>query len=187
MAPTSGDFGGAFDAGSPAYVAVRWLTDVALLLILGAVAFRTAVLGLVGREAAGAASAGVAASDFAPDFGRDAGRRAATLGLWGAVGLLAATAARLGAQSVAMHGAADALDPSRVVAMLGHTVWGRGWLLQVGGAALAALGFAAARGRGALGGALGGAVRGPHVCPSRLAPIGTTAQREATRCSVTAV
>jgi copper transport protein len=151
-APTPGDVGGAFDAGSPAYVAVRWLTYVALLLVLGAVTFRTAVLGLVGRGAGGAAQAGVAASDFASD----AGRRAATLGLWGAVGLLAAAAARLGAQSVAMHGAA-ALDPARVLAMLGHTVWGWGWVLQVGGAALAALGFAAARRRGTIGGPVRGA------------------------------
>jgi putative copper export protein/methionine-rich copper-binding protein CopC len=139
---------GDFDAESPAYVAVRWLTYAALLVVLGAVAFRSAVLGLMRRaRGKGSPAEGIASSGFAPD----AERRAAALGLWGALALLVAAAARLGAQSVAMHGAAEALDPSRIGAMLRHTVWGWGWLLQLGGAILASLGFAAARRRASSG------------------------------------
>jgi copper transport protein len=133
--PAAGDF----DAASPAYVAVRWLTYVALLVVLGAAVFRVAVLRFLRRTPA----AGGVDEGFAPD----AERRAAALGLIGAFALLVATLARLGAQSVAMHGAAEALAPTRIGTMLRHTVWGWGWLLQFGGAAVATLGFAAARRR----------------------------------------
>lgn len=134
--PASDDFG----AESPAYVAVRWATYVALMLVLGAAAFRVAVLGPL-RRAGG--------PDGAP-FAAEAARRAATVGLWSAAGLAAAALARLAAQSVAMHGAADALAPAMVGTMLSQTVWGWGWLLQVGAALVAAAAFAAARrGKGA--------------------------------------
>lgn len=130
--PSAGDF----DAESPAYVAVRWLTYAALLVVLGVVAFRAAVLGPLHR--------GWGPGGVADEFVRDAERRAATLGRWGAVVLLVAALARLGAQNVAMHGVAEALAPSRLWAVLRHTVWGWGWLLQVGGGAVAAVSFAAA-------------------------------------------
>ena len=135
--PAAGDF----DAESPAYVAVRWLTYVALLVVLGAVAFRMAVLGLL-RQARGVGD--VADPVATPGFAADAERRAAAIGLWGALALLVAAVARLGAQSVAMHGAAEALDASRIGGMLRHTVWGWGWLLQIGGVTVAVLGFGVA-------------------------------------------
>lgn len=148
--PAAGDF----DAESPAYVAVRWLTYAALLVVLGAVAFRVGVLGFLRRAPGARTGAGGVAGWFAVvGFIPDTEHRAAALGYWGALALVVAAVARLGAQSVAMHGAAEALDPSRVLAMLRHTVWGWGWLLQLAGAALAALGFAAARRRGAAGAA----------------------------------
>lgn len=126
--------GPGFDAGSPLYAAVRWLTFLGVLGVVGAVAFRLLVLpGARRREAAGAAL-------FAP-----AARRAAGLGL--ALGALLAVAAalRLYAQSYALHGPEGALEAALVWTMLSRTVWGWGWTLQAAAAALALAGFSLAR------------------------------------------
>lgn len=71
--------------------------------------------------------------------------RAAALGLGAALALIGAALARLHAQSVAMHGSAEALDLERVSTVLTRTVWGWGWIQQLSGAVLAAIGFAVAR------------------------------------------
>ena len=125
---------GGFGAESPAYVAVRWLQFTALLLVLGAVAFRYAVLGFVGRKQT-------------PDSPMldDARGRAATIGLWAGVAMIVGVVLRLYAQSYAMHGASDALNAGMIGTMLGRTVWGWGWLLQLAGVLTALAGFAAAR------------------------------------------
>lgn len=132
--PVSMPTGGSFDAESPAYIAIRWVQFLALLLVIGAVAFRYAVLHFLrGRHPAGSPLA------------IDARRGAAGVGRAGAV-LLAVTAVlRLYAQSYALHGGANALNPSLVGTMLVRTLWGWGWVLQVVGVLLALVGFLRAR------------------------------------------
>jgi putative copper export protein len=126
--------GPGFDAESPLYVLVRWLTYVGLLGVLGALALRLVVLPAAGRLGAGAIAA-------------PAGTRAAGIGL-AAAGLVAVAAVlRLYAQSYAMHG--PAADAGLVTAMLARTTWGWGWIMQAVGAVAALAGFAAARRRGA--------------------------------------
>ncbi|CAN5636525.1 hypothetical protein BH23GEM5_BH23GEM5_21770 [soil metagenome] len=124
-----------FGVESPGYVAVRWLTFLGLLGVIGAAAFRLLVLGLVRRQGApeGLALLGGAAV------------RAARLGVWFALLLGVATAVRLGAQSYAMHGAENAMAASEIGAMLSRTVWGWGWMLQAGAALVALVGFVLAR------------------------------------------
>lgn len=124
-----------FDAESPLYVAIRWMTFTALLVTLGAVAFRLFVVGLLRR----------AQQPGSPMLG-PASLRAAGLGLWAAVTLGVAALLRLYAQSYALHGTAEgALDTTMITAMLRHTMWGWGWLLQAAGVVLAAAGFLVAR------------------------------------------
>lgn len=130
--------GGDFDAGSPAYVAVRWLLFAGLLGVIGPVAFRLVVLPIMRR---GRTSAGLAL--MAP-----AARAAATLGFAMAGVVLIAAAARLYAQSYAVHGPAGASAPASLAALVQGTVWGTAWILQVTAALAALMGFAAAR-RGA--------------------------------------
>lgn len=118
-----------FDAASPLYVAVRWLTFVALLGLIGAVAFRVLVLGLLGR------------GGTTPAFFASADTGAARLGLVATGILIGATLLRLYAQSVAVHGAGLALDPGRLGAMLTGTTWGLGWLLQACAVVVALIGL----------------------------------------------
>jgi putative copper export protein/methionine-rich copper-binding protein CopC len=124
-----------FDAESPLYAAVRWLTFLGLLGVIGAVAFRVLVLRRVGR------GTGSPAGDLRPG----ASRRAASFALGALALLTVALVLRLYAQSVALHGAAFALHPERIAAMLTRTTWGWGWLLQAAGILVVLLGFFAAR------------------------------------------
>ena len=140
--PVSTPSSGAFDAESPAYIAIRWLQFAALLLVIGTVAFRYAVLHFLrDRHPTDSALANGARSG------------AATVGLWGAATLAVTAVLRLYAQSYALHGAASAADPSLIGSMLLRTLWGWGWLLQLVGVLLAIVGFLQAR-RGAGGWAL---------------------------------
>lgn len=112
-----------FDAGSPGYAAVRWLTYLALLAALGLVAFRLLVL-----PRTGARSLVTPASDAA-------GRAWPwVLGL-----LLLALLLRLGAQSLAMSG--SPIPAEEVLPMLTQTTWGWGWLLQAAATLLVLLGW----------------------------------------------
>ena len=125
---------GGFDAESPLYVAIRWLTFVGLVGLLGAVAFRW-ILGIVHRRA----------PELAAGFLEPAASRAARLGLW-MTGLVAvAGLLRLYAQSHALHGGSAALQPAFIGTMLTRTLWGWGWLLQAAGTLVAAIGFVLAR------------------------------------------
>lgn len=129
-----------FDANSPLYVALRWLQYAALTLAIGAASFRFLVLGLLRRDRQ---DVGEQSS-----FALEAERRAARIG-HAAVALLGATLLlRLGAQSYAMHGVTDVFDGSLIAAMLTHTMWGWGWLLQLAGVAIAGVGYHHARGDG---------------------------------------
>lgn len=132
--PLSTPIGGTFDAESPAYVAIRWLQFTALLLVIGAVAFRYAVLRFLRERhpAQSPLSTGVRSG-------------AAIVGLVGATTLVLTATLRLYAQSYALHGPASALDLPLVGSMLLRTPWGWGWLLQVIGVILAVAGFVRAR------------------------------------------
>lgn len=122
---------GSFDAESPLYVAVRWLTFVGLLGLIGAAAFRVLVLGILRRQRVVPAE----------DFFEPAVRGAARLGLWMVALLAVAALLRLYAQSYALHGADDAFDLERILAMLTRTTWGWGWLLQAAATAVALVGL----------------------------------------------
>lgn len=140
--PTSMPTGPGFDAESPLYAVVRWVTFAALLGVLGAVAFRFVVLSLVNRRA----------GDGGPHVVHEgASRRAAAVGLAAAAVLGVAALARLMAQSYAMHGPDESLSGPLILAMISRTVWGWGWLLQITAAILAVAGFALARGGRRLG------------------------------------
>lgn len=126
--------GGAFDVGAPAYVAIRWFTFLAVLGLVGAAAFRFAVLGRV-------ASAGDGAGDaLIPS----AAESSATVGAISSGLLLLAAALRLVAQTVAMHGA-DGWQLSAMRPMVTGTTWGIGWLLLVAAGVLGLFGFLRAR------------------------------------------
>lgn len=125
---------GAFDAEAPLYAAIRWLTYLALLGVIGVVAFRYAVLGLLRRGL----------GDVDDSVSVPASQRAASFGAICAWLLLATALLRLGAQSIAMFGTSQAADPGSLATLVG-TEWGRGWLLQLAGSLVAAIGFARAQ------------------------------------------
>lgn len=126
--------GEGFNAESPLYVAVRWVLYTGLLVVLGAVAFQFAVLGFLRRR-----------QDTDAPMLAPARDRAAAVGLAGAAVAGLAVLLRLYAQSYAMHGSARVMDGALVGAMLAKTLWGWGWLLQLAGVLVAALGFGTAR------------------------------------------
>ena len=132
--PTALPAGEGFDAESPLYVLVRWLTYLALAGVIGATAFRFAVLPLTRRQA----HPGV------EHLLGPAAASAARLGLAAAALAGVAAVLRLYAQSYALHGGSRALEPALVGTMLTRTLWGWGWLLQAVGTALALAGFAGA-------------------------------------------
>ncbi|MEX2154213.1 MAG: CopD family protein [Gemmatimonadaceae bacterium] len=131
----------AFDAQSPLFAAIRWLTFLAAFGIVGAAAFRYAVIARVNLVGS---AAGLAVVE--PALSRAAGIGLAATGL-----LLVVAIARLYAQSLAMHGPGEALHGEVVATMLSATLWGRAWVLQILGAGLGLVGFVAVR-RGRFGG-----------------------------------
>jgi putative copper export protein/methionine-rich copper-binding protein CopC len=153
-----GAAGPAFDADSPAYVAVRWINYIALMGLIGAVAFSVFVVGYLQRRRS---------LPEHPELAAAARRRAAAVGL-GFAGLLAAAAVgRLYAQSLAMHGPDFVLDGERIGMLLRRTVWGWGWLLQAAATVLAVVGLAVARRGVAAGWAVAGlAALGLAVTPA---------------------
>jgi len=129
--------GDGFGAESLPYVVLRWLQFMALLTVIGALAFRLVVLRLLDRREPPES----AARGLLPTLSE----RTATFAL-GAVALLGGiTLLRLYAQSYAMHGEADALNGGLIASMVSTTVWGWGWILQVIGVTLAIIGFVVAR------------------------------------------
>lgn len=111
---------GAFDVASPVYVIIRWLQFAALLLLIGAVAFRWWVI----------PRAGVALA-YAEQLRREMSAGAAGAGLLGAA-LLAVTAlARLAAQLATMRTPSSAGSAPSLGDLLVHTEWGHGWLLEI--------------------------------------------------------
>lgn len=125
---------GQFSAESPGYALIRWLSFIAILGVVGAVAFRL-VLSIVRWQASPAGELLLS----------PAARRAAGLGAVMAAASLVLAAARMIAQSVALHGAASAFDAMLVSTMLTRTIWGSGWILQVVASLIALAGFWLAR------------------------------------------
>lgn len=130
----------AFDADSPLYASIRWLGFVAALALIGTVTFALFVVPRAARLAKGRM-----------EFAERAERRAAGVGLGAAVLLAIAALLRLGAQSYAVYGAGEAWRGASLSALVLHTVWGWGWLLQGIAAIVALFGLSAAR-RGRRGG-----------------------------------
>ena len=127
--------GSGFGAESPLYVVIRWIQFVALLLVIGAVTFHAFVLAFIRRDPHSAGNADESSLLAA------AGERAASIGHI-AVGALAVTLLlRLWAQAYALHGAANVVDVRLLLPMVGKTMWGWGWLLQLAGVLLAGAGF----------------------------------------------
>ena len=126
--------GNGFDAESLAYVIIRWLQFTGLLIVIGAVAFRQLVLALLRRK-----------QDPDSHMIADAEHGAARLADY-AVWLLVLTAVlRLVAQAYAMHGTTGTFAREPMVGMILQTVWGKGWLLQLVGIAIAGYGLHRAR------------------------------------------
>jgi len=117
-----------FDASSPLYAVIRWVWFLNLTALIGAAVFLSIILQ---RAAPRGADAGVT---------QLATRRAASAGAVAAAFCLLAGAARLWAQSRALGGTnAFPLQP-----LITGTTWGTGWLIQMGGGAIAVAGFTAA-------------------------------------------
>ena len=125
---------GSFSAASPGYALIRWLSFIAIFGVVGTVAFRL-VLSIVRWQASPAGELLLS----------PAARRAAGLGAVMAAASLVLAAARIIAQSVALHGAASAFDAMLVSTMLTRTIWGSGWILQVVASLIAFAGFWLAR------------------------------------------
>ncbi len=121
-----------FDAESPAYVLLRWLSFAALVLVIGAVAFPLVVLPLFAR---------IGSAHSRLPVSMEVRRRCRRVGTIAAFSLGLLTLLRLSAQSYALHGAPHVWHGELVRTMVLDTVWGWGWLLQVAGviAAVAAL------------------------------------------------
>lgn len=137
--PQSMPEGSGFGADSPLYVLIRWLQFIGLLLAIGAVSFHAFVLAFIRRDPHSLAQADEPAMLTVVEA------RAASLGCI-AAGFLAVTLVlRLAAQGYAMHGTAAASSPALMIPMLGKTMWGWGWLLELVGVALVAFGFLGAR------------------------------------------
>jgi putative copper export protein/methionine-rich copper-binding protein CopC len=150
--------GPTFDADSPAYVAVRWVNYIALMGLIGAVAFSFFVVGYLQRRRS---------LPEHPELAAAARRRAAAVGLGFAALLAAAAVGRLYAQSLAMHGPDFVLDGERIGMLLRRTVWGWGWLLQAAATVQAVVGLVVARRGVAAGWAVAGvAALGLAVTPA---------------------
>ena len=126
--------GRTFDASSPAYVFVRWLSFATLLALIGVNAFHLLVLGALRRD--GGTHAAFAAS---------ASRRAAFAGMGAATFLGLASLARLYAEMVAMNDMPEMTHEMSAGTILLHTVWGTGWIAQMSVVIVAIGGFAMAR------------------------------------------
>ncbi|MDQ6738544.1 MAG: copper resistance protein CopC [Gemmatimonadota bacterium] len=125
------------DVESPTYVAVRWLSFMGLVLLLGVVAFRILVMPRVGLSANSA---------FAQREAHDTLSAAiipqlANLGLFAGFITIVAAIGRLLAEQAVMAASMS----MGLAAIVYQTAWGGAWLLQVGVAIAACVGFALAR------------------------------------------
>ena len=125
-----------FGAESIAYVFVRWLQFIGLVVVIGAVAFNFLMLGGWRRDAASAPLAAAAAS------------RASGVAALGAVVLAVSSGARLVAQWAALGASPGGHGAGTLSGMVMQTAWGRAWMLQVVGITILTIGLLAMRRRG---------------------------------------
>lgn len=125
--------GAGFGADSLGYVVVRWLQFTALLIAIGVVTFRFAVLRFLGRTEE---------DSTVLTSMRDG---AAVVGLWAATALVVTVLLRLYAQALAMHGPQEAFNMGFIGTMLMSTMWGWAWFLQAVAAIVAVIAFGMAR------------------------------------------
>ena len=109
---------------SPAWLVARWLNFVALLLVVGTVAFRFGVLERARKQL-----------DAPTVVEFDDGVR--RLGVVAALLLIVSSGMRLWLQSGSLHGPEHMWHPSMLSAMIFKTGWGKAWLAQT----VAAFGF----------------------------------------------
>lgn len=112
------------------YRTARWFEFVALLTVLGALGFRHGVLPPL-------AARGVPTADAAD--------RARRLGQSVLVLYAIAAVVRLYTESVALHGAEEALGTGVLIPLLTSTTWGIGWVIGVVGAVLVSIGWAVSK------------------------------------------
>lgn len=126
---------------------VRWGTFLALLITIGAAAFRIFVLGRLTATP----------SDLPSRYTIEG--RAAAWGLGGALVLVPLALARLALQVAELRDPSEPwIDPARM--MLFETTWGTGWWVQVGAALVGAAGFSIVCARQASKGGWGAATLG---------------------------
>ena len=118
----------AFDAESPLFAAIRWLGFAGLLSLIGSGAFAGLIIPAVARRGAPAT------------WATESERRARRVGVIAVAVLFVAFVLRLGAQATAVNGSPLDLDPALVT----DTSWGRAWLIQLAGIAVALGGLALA-------------------------------------------
>ena len=132
-----------FGAASWPYAVIRWLQFVALLAVIGAVAFRQLVLRFMRNEQRSAGGL-MRDSERLPMIPA-AGKGAARIAMWAIMLLTATELLRLYAQSYSLHGPAAVFDTALVGPMLTQTVWGHGWTLELIGLVLAFFGARGAK------------------------------------------
>jgi putative copper export protein/methionine-rich copper-binding protein CopC len=120
--PASASFG----VQSPGYVVIRWATFTALVVLLGAVSFRTLIVPRAARH-----------SSMNAAFAAPASMNAAALGAAAAFVLVLAAVARLFAQSYSMFGTGEAFTGASLAQFVQGSLWAWGWWLQVGAGLLA--------------------------------------------------
>lgn len=113
------------------YILVRWFTFASLLVLIGVVGFRHLVMTLLRHRSEPAYLV----------VTNHSGRRLLVLGIGAVAVLLVSAGARLLTQAAAMRDPGEAVSSQAVATMLLQTVWGWGWLLQVGASLLGLLGF----------------------------------------------
>lgn len=138
-APTIAPQGGAvsaMDVEAPSYVIARWLNFMALITVIGVVAFRFLVVPrVVSRLNADSA---VPESSSAAAFAIDSARRGASIGLTASILVVVAAVWRLYAERAVIGGGID-------IRTVLHSYWGLVWHVQLGAALLACVAFPLAR------------------------------------------
>lgn len=127
---------------TPFSVVLRWLTLIGVIAAIGAVTFRATVLARVEKEMD---------PDIAGHYLPAATRASAMLGVIAVTIVAIVAVSRLITQSAAMNGTDRMLDGQLLIRMLTETVWGMAWLVQLGMALVAAIGFVMIRGSRNLG------------------------------------
>ncbi len=121
-----------FGVEAPGYVTIRFLQYAALLVVIGATVFGTAVLSRIRTEL--------------PQEVVDAARgKSARIGFVAALALGVTVMLRLVAQSYAMGMESVTADRAMLVTMITATEWGRAWLLEAGAIMVAMVAFIGAR------------------------------------------